>query len=429
LTDNNTVATTFFKSAMTTDTASSSLGSSGSSSFHSVQDYVIDTLERKITSYENWNKKYPGFGGYLPWYSVNDQGMGLLWDWQDRIPSLDNGELIWTLAAVAISLQDVGQVQLADRYWNYFKLLADTSLMVFYEGEGKIRCVTRVVNITSAPTKDNYKSDGGEACYLDDPYEGELMAFFMDMYADWRGMNYSSNEKDKIWMLKRAKLQKATYNSREGPIDVEKGWWFSSHEKWKYMILPYNDIPINRRVFMNGEKARVHFSRDQGYGGLFASVTNVSLPGNYDPNYISATGIQEIAFQLVRTNQLVTPYGAYPLLIEEESRGFGLAWYASMLKGSKMQGPFGSTESVDMQGRYISPVITWDSKITTILAAAGGVQGLTRKILIKHGHYDRFTEIVNREWSRVFPSLRGEEKSFVPPSVNIPNILPEFAAC
>ncbi len=455
LTGNNSVASTFIKSSIVHDderkfanfrrkakqAATSSVfddspptsPSAPRKRFYDVQSYVLDVLERKITSYEKWNKKYPGFGGYLPWYAVSDDGMDLLWDWQDRVPSLDNAELIWTLATTAIVLEDIGQKSLANRYWNYFKLLAETSIMVFYEGDGKIRCVTRVRNITAQPSFENYGPEGAPAaeCYLDDPYEGELMAFFMDFYSDWNRANMSAaEERDKIWKLKRRKLQKATLHTAEGPIDVERGWWFSSHEKWKYMILPYTDVEINRRVFINGEKARVRFSREKLFGGLFASVTNVSQPGNYEPNYVSATGIQEIAFQPVRTTDLVTPYAAYPLLIEEESRPYGLAWYANMLQGSKMQGPLGSTESIDMRGKFISPVVTWDSKITSILAMAGGVNDLARKVMMKHGHYERFVHLVKTEWERVFDGeLKGEEMSFVAPSTRIPNILPEFTAC
>jgi len=41
----------------------------------------------------------------------------------------------------------------------------------------------------------------------------------------------------------------------------------------------------------------------------------------------------------------VTPYAATPMLAIEEFRAIGLAWYATMLNGSRCQGPFGSTEA------------------------------------------------------------------------------------
>jgi len=41
-----------------------------------------------------------------------------------------------------------------------------------------------------------------------------------------------------------------------------------------------------------------------------------------------------------------------------------------------MQGPFGSTEAINVSGTEISPLVTWDSKITTVLAMLGGVSNL-----------------------------------------------------
>lgn len=72
-------------------------------------------------------------------------------------------------------------------------------------------------------------------------------------------------------------------------------------------MLPYLDSDINRAVFLNGERARMHYSVDNGIPGLFASVTNVTEPGPnfYQPNYWSAAGIQELAFEV----QLTTSFG------------------------------------------------------------------------------------------------------------------------
>ena len=35
-------------------------------------------------------------------------------------------------------------------------------------------------------------------------------------------------------------------------VSTEQGFWFSSHEKWKALMLPYLDIPIYRQVFRTG---------------------------------------------------------------------------------------------------------------------------------------------------------------------------------
>lgn len=64
-----------------------------------VDEYVLSMMERKVNSYIKFNNDFPGFGGYLPWYHVSDDGIGLQWDWTDKVPSLDNGENIWSIVA------------------------------------------------------------------------------------------------------------------------------------------------------------------------------------------------------------------------------------------------------------------------------------------------------------------------------------------
>lgn len=50
----------------------------------------------------------------------------------------------------------------------------------------------------------------------------------------------------------------------------------------------------------------------------------------------------------------------------------------------------------------ISPVQTWDSKITTVLAINGGIVDLTRKYLKATGKYDQFVKRIDSEWKASF---------------------------
>jgi hypothetical protein len=60
----------------------------------------------------------------------------------------------------------------------------------------------------------------------------------------------------------------------------------------------------------------------------------------------------------------------------------------------------------------------------------GGVYDIVERGLHADGTYDRFHEVVHREWSRVFPHLSGEELPFMLPSATIPvNNLPDFTTC
>lgn len=129
-------------------------------------------------------------------------------------------------------------------------------------------------------------------------------------------------------------------------------------------------------------------------------------------------------------NTIVTPYGAFPLLLHPVSKPYGLVWYANMLSGSKMQGsqinfcnrnlnlgPQGSTESISLDGQYIAPINTWDSKITSVMAFCGGIFDITRDYLNQTGTYNRFYQLVDTLYSTTFSGiLEGTNIDFKLPS-------------
>jgi hypothetical protein len=60
------------------------------------------------------------------------------------------------------------QTQLKERYQNYFNLMARTSMIVFYEGNGKIRTVAKIKDVKRKPFVENYSSENpcSNPCYL-----------------------------------------------------------------------------------------------------------------------------------------------------------------------------------------------------------------------------------------------------------------------
>jgi hypothetical protein len=395
---------------------------------------VLSQLERKMASLEQWNRDYPGFGGWIPWVNNNGSKVVPMPDWSHSVPALDNGEMVWGLYACQVALSqrsDSRSQALAQRLETYLALLRQTARTVFYAGDGHIRAVATIKDPQAQPTDPgNYgmNCDGmpWSNCYLDDPYEGEMFAVWMDLYSAWP----SPADRESVWVAKRAKLQAVTYQSVMGPVTVQRGWWFSSHEQWKYLELPYlNASSINRRVFLNGERARTLHSAGLSIPGLYASVTDVCPAGQLPPTYISATGIQTIAFQPVMRRDILTPYGAYPVMLAD--LGTGLAWYNTMLKGSAMQGPLGSTEAINVQGTMISPVVTWDSKITSVAAMLGGVADIVQLGLERDGKLTRFSTVIDREWNRVFQNLEGENIDFSLPTASVPHTpqLNDFITC
>lgn len=389
---------------------------------------ALSLLERKITTYEAFNSSFPGYGCFTPWVSVNASGVVPNPGWVGLVPGLDNGEWVWSLLAAATTLEDNGYSQLAGRYWAYFRCMADNAKIIFYGGGGNVTSVVSILNMSAPVTPGNYnRTNGG---LLDDPYEGETLTVLLDLFASWP----NASERELMWLVKRPMLQPVNYTmSGNVNMTVQRGWWFSAHEQWKTMLLPYLDVPIAEVVFKNCEKVRSIDASRNAIPGLFASVNDVTSGSINIPDYISATGIASVAFQPILRRDVVTPYGSWVMMLHNVS--VGLCWYANMLAAPRMQGPHGSTEAIAINGTEISPLTTWDSKVTTLLSLAGGVSPLVARALkrlpdISGGTaYDRFVYVVNREMSLAFTDVVGSQQDFAVPSTAIPAVLPDWPTC
>lgn|GEM_PF-2735755 len=391
---------------------------------------AVDILTRKIFTYEKFNREYPGYGGFLPWYIIEADGIrpagsedSLSWDWRSRVPALDNGQLMWSLYLAYHALEEKGHTELARRYRDYFRLMVRNSVMMFYDGDGKIRAESKIANTRAVPSRDNY-SNNVSGYFLDDPYEGELFAFAMVLFGDWSHFGGEA-ETEKIWQVKRAKLEPVLYQTPHGPITVARGHWFSAHEQWKWFVLPYLDVDIAARVFRQSEAARTWNSATNKFPGLFASVHDVVTDRNQNPRYLSELGIPPIARQPVTRRDVVTPYAVFPVILAGPV-GVGASWLHVMLSGPRMQGPYGSTESVNIAGTGFAPVLTWDSKITTVVAILGGFHPEIGRSMRADGVYDRFICIVDKEHRAAFPNLQGRNIPFAFPTAEIPHALSDF---
>ena len=60
---------------------------------------AASVMKTKLQTYLHFNQTYPGFGGFLPWITTNEHDLSPTWDWNNRVPALDNG-----LAKALVSL-------------------------------------------------------------------------------------------------------------------------------------------------------------------------------------------------------------------------------------------------------------------------------------------------------------------------------------
>lgn len=383
------------------------------------KDKALQLLERKMTSYEKFAKEYPGFGGFLPWFQVSNAGLRPTPDWKDRVPSLDNGQFAWSMFLASDVLRKMGYPVLSERYEEYWKLLAKSSVPMFHDARnGRVRGIAKILDIKGDVRRKNY-SNAPNQYYLTDPYEGELMVLFMSLFGKWQ----SAEDRDWIWKDKH--MSKATYRTEFGrPITVRQGHWYSVQEVWNFLVLPYTDVPLARRVFENGEKARSWHSAERGIPGLLSSV-NEPVSGNTNGGYISNLGIAELAKERDMRQDVVAPYAASAMIAANYKAG--LAWYWSMLTGPKMQGPYGATESISVDGQRVAPLLTWDGKALPVLAMAGESTERMREALKRASKYQDFIRLVDGEYSETFGAgLEGEDLPFRMPETKVPASIPDF---
>lgn len=398
--------------------------------------------ERVIGEYERWRENCPGCGGFTNWASVDNDGFVLPGSKDGKVkamPALDNGQMAWAMVALATVLEEKGHTVLAARY-NAQVNAMKASAGVLYTDSLKRRCYASVnVKQKDKPVgKGKIKQKG----MLRDPFEGELMIMFQTLLAD--GVKDNAKAKNNLWKkVKKMVFVKeysgpAVPHSNEtlpkGPITVQAGWRFSSHEQWKLLVLPYLDSDRARRVMFNAERARSWDARLRGLPGMMAAAYRPPKGAGSNPVYMDTLGVPSVSYgytEPLESDLVASPYGGYPLILAD--RGTGLAWHKAMLARPKMQSQWGSVEASEAfpavaTAPRAAEILTWDTKVTTDLAMVGGTGSILRRFLQKEaGRYEKFLNIVSNQYSK-FAELKGEDTPYAVPPVEVLHNA-DFANC
>ena len=395
---------------------------------------AVARLERIVTAYEAANEQCVGCGGFIPWISVSDGGFAPI---QDRasIPALDNGQLAWSMVAAAEALAAHPEgAGLAVRYELRVADMARSAPILFLNPNGRVASSSKVLNVSEPVSADNCKVGSGR---LADPWEGELMIFFIHLLGD---NSSGAIQPQRMWrpVENTMRTPSGAYSATtwNGSVAVQRGWYFSAHELWKLLVLPYLDVPLARRVTANGERARTQHAKATGAGGL---------PGacyTSEPSVYSNFGVPPLALSansMPAERQMSTPYGAFPLILVD--RGRGLDWHRATLGRPLMQSTLGSMEASQATAAQPAAALkySWDTKVTADLAMAGGLQSILAPFLAKRsGMREAFDERVAFNYNLTFPGgeLAGEDAPFAdaPTAHDIdplraPNGARDFALC
>jgi hypothetical protein len=346
---------------------------------------AAEILARKIASYEAYRLHYPGFAGYMAWFSSGSRAEPMK-GWESAFPTLDLGEMIWALKLAERTLRLSGRVELAERYRSFNEGLRQTAKRAMFRPPDGVRGRVEVADPRSSSSA--YSGDRlttGEHGV----HEGQMIVLYMSLYG-----GLTPEESNRVW-------QGIRMTRIEHPAGTTwQGFWGSPHEEWAYLFLPYRDLPGYRQLFRIREKIRTQNAREHGYPGFGASCHHPLGQG-----YVADSGIEGIGSQPVLHQDIYTPYGAFPILLEfagREEGNVGLAWLHNMLLGPRLQGPFGAGESGDNQGTGAAPIKTIDASFTTLLALSGGLEKEAAAMLKEEGKYDQFLAILKGEYEEAF---------------------------
>ena len=381
----------------------------GATSPADAADAAIARLKTIASSYESHVQQCPGCGGFVAWKGVGDLGWKPHHD-GDSLPAVDNGQLAWSMVAAQAALEERGEAATAARYSTLVATMARAAPILFRTPDGSV-AMTALVHRVNVPVSVQNVAHTGVLC---DPFEGELMIMFLDLLC---GLDEGARRS--LWSSHPCGYGATWFSDRRLPasrsITVQTGWRFSTHELWKYLVLPYLDNPTVHALVLNGERARTWDAALRGRPGLFASAYVRADNAAARPEYEDTMGVQAISKPFSPTPDAklsVTPYAAFALVLVD--RGAGLAWHRAMLARPLMQSTLGSLDSSALDGTgRVATIYSWDSKVTFNLAALGGLGPLLRRHLVQVGRLARFEELVANHHAR-YATLSGTDNPIAP---------------
>ena len=347
---------------------------------------AAEILGQKIGSYQQFAKDYPGFAGYFTWFESGAKAKPTA-DWAKAIPTLDLGEMLWSLMLAEKALRDSGRTELAQKYKTYNDSLQSKAFEAFYEPTQKgIRGHVEI----SDPKDPNARFSGsGITTGEHGVHEGQMMILYMTLFG-----GLSDEMKKTVW----DGIEMTRVEHKHGT--TWQGFWGSPHEEWAHLFLPYRDHKGFEDLFRIREKIRSHNAAERGYPGFAASAANPTANG-----YAAAAGIEGVNTQRLEFQHTYTPYGAFPMLLQfagQMTGNVGLAWLHNMLQGPRQQGPLGAAESGDNAGTGAPPVKTIDVTFTNLLAMSGGLAKETAALLKEKGKYQEFMSQMDGEYQETF---------------------------
>ncbi|KAL0476933.1 CAZyme family protein [Acrasis kona] len=405
---------------------------------------IFSVLSNKFKEYDRFHNENPALGGFLPWVEVNAESGQMHRAHNEeayKLPSLDNGQLTWSLISLSQSLSRLSNSDLFVSVHKKCDEIIGRQLSsiqtIFVNDFHYIRQCVIVEDPKDADiTPSNYSTqtytttiDGNKverSSILSDPYEGELLIMLLDLCCDWNKINNVCNlywNDDKRY--RKEFLAHFPIYLDDGPsksrITVERGSYFSSHEQWKVMVLPYLKHCDNYlNIFKNNEIARTHHSVACRIKGLFATANAFRTDSNGKKKEIVLPfGIDILSLPMNGRNMLelatagdvfVAPYATFPLFMIDPCKA--ISWHHLMLNIEDMNTEYGTLESTHITSNQPHDALTWDGKMTTMLAVCGGTCDLIDEWLHANNKIETFKSRLSGRFDNIHNDLLSPRSNF-----------------
>ncbi len=381
---------------------------------------VLEILAKKVDSYERFDREYPGYGGFMPWIKIGADGSLGPADkhWESNVPSLDNGEWLFTLLAVEHVLRQQGETALADRYKAWNEKLARNVKRVFWDEEKQAVRVQAKISDIRDPNA-TYASHDGDAFIRGQHgvHEGAMILHYMALYAS---PGLTEAQVKHMWSETKMNLVEHKHGT------TWQGYWGSPHEEWEFLIMPKRDQEEWAALSRIRQKLRLLDAVERGKPGLGASINapdSGPQEGAIVP-YAGDHGIPSIAYSTVTDYPFYAVYGVFTVLLEQSGtpeHREGLAWLLNMMRARGAVTAMGAGESVNNDGTKAAPMKTIDGSFLNWLGLMGGVQDEMRARMKADGTYDKYQAILREEYRETFGDMKLEEPpDFVAPRVSVP---------
>jgi hypothetical protein len=308
-------------------------------------------LKQTLNTLLAYNQKYPDYGGFLPWVDIRPNGT--IAPASTKVPSLDNGQLTWALAAVVAALEDSSDPELRKISSMAQTILHSQNYGKFYDDKLKL------LHGTIQYDTETRIWSGDTTYYLNDMFEGTLAVL-------WGVLNGQIPEE--AW--DNLAIPTTEYITEHGEkITTLAGFRASFHEHWALAYLPLMSSAL-APLYQNFLYAQADHARRNHLPGFLST--------SYDPKGIyRQMGIPSIAYNPVDRSDVAVLFAtAMAMLI---SPTVGADWLKKFYSFKNFVTPYGGYESVGRDG--YSDVFTADAKGMTLLAASGGVVDEIKKYL------------------------------------------------